>query len=198
MTLSDFRSTRQANLTLKAPPSIERISPDYPDHPSNVPCPLPRWIETGANVGCFPIPRGLPRYSGGSASTTSLSRPAQALLALRPAGLLNRPRRPLSQGFGVASYPPTPPASFRVNRQLPVWNLPPLTFRAFEAHYQLDCASCRARAEKICWISTQRNHGINLPPISYIDDSKIISGRYQITGILMAECCLVGRNFVAC
>jgi transposase len=39
---------------------------------------------------------GLPRYSGGSASMTSLSRPAQALLTLRPAGLLNRPRRPLS------------------------------------------------------------------------------------------------------
>lgn len=35
---------------------------------------------------------GLPRYSGGSASTTSLSRPAQALLTLRPAGLLNRPK----------------------------------------------------------------------------------------------------------
>jgi hypothetical protein len=36
MTLSDFRSTRQANLTLKAPPSIERISPDYPGHLSNM------------------------------------------------------------------------------------------------------------------------------------------------------------------
>ena len=31
---------------------------------------------------------------------TSLSRPAQASLTLRPAGLLNRPRRPLSRGFG--------------------------------------------------------------------------------------------------
>ena len=48
---------------------------------------------------------GLPRNSGGSASTTSLSRPAQASLALRPAGLLNRPRRPLSRGFDPTGYP---------------------------------------------------------------------------------------------
>jgi hypothetical protein len=34
---------------------------------------------------------GLPRNSGGSASMTSLSRPAQASLKLRPAGLLVRP-----------------------------------------------------------------------------------------------------------
>ena len=53
---------------------------------SSVPCPLPRRIETGARVGAFPVPRGLPRISGGSASATSLSRPAQASLALRPAG----------------------------------------------------------------------------------------------------------------
>src|ERR1700735_3191890 len=32
---------------------------------------------------------GLPRYSGGSASMTSLSRPAQASLTLRPVGLVN-------------------------------------------------------------------------------------------------------------
>jgi len=34
---------------------------------------------------------GLPRYSGGSASTTSLSRPAQDSRVLRPAGSLDRP-----------------------------------------------------------------------------------------------------------
>src|SRR5258708_37569098 len=40
----------------------------------------------------LPCPRGLPRLTGGSASTTSLSRPAQASLALRPARLLARPK----------------------------------------------------------------------------------------------------------
>src|SRR5580698_10328465 len=43
----------------------------------------------------LPCPRGLPRLTGGSASTTSLSRPAQASLALRPARLLARPKTDL-------------------------------------------------------------------------------------------------------
>jgi hypothetical protein len=47
--------------------------------------------RTGAHVGCFPIRLGLPRTAVGSASTSSLSRPAQASRALRPAGSLSRP-----------------------------------------------------------------------------------------------------------
>ena len=39
-------------------PRSRRVSPDYSHHPSNVPCPLPRRIGTGASVGCFPIPLG--------------------------------------------------------------------------------------------------------------------------------------------
>ena len=44
---------------------------------------------------------------------TSLSRPAQASLTLRPAGLLNRPRRPLSRGFGPPGYPTKPLVSYQ-------------------------------------------------------------------------------------
>src|ERR1022692_2477168 len=44
----------------------------------------------------LPCPRGLPRLTGGSASTTSLSRPAQASLALRPTGSLARPKADFS------------------------------------------------------------------------------------------------------
>ena len=115
----------------------ERASPDYPDHLSNVPCPIPRWIGTGAYVGCFPIPRGLPRFPGGSASTISLSRPAQTSLALRPAGSLNRPRRPLLRGFETAGYPTAPLVSYQINRQLSGWYLPPLVIRAFGAHWEI-------------------------------------------------------------
>ena len=115
----------------------ERASPDYPDHLSNVPCPIPRWIGTGAYVGCFPIPRGLPRFPGGSASTILLSRPAQTSLALRPAGSLNRPRRPLSRGFETAGYPTAPLVSYQINRQLSGWYLPPLVIRAFGAHWEM-------------------------------------------------------------
>ena len=48
----------------------------YPGGPSQCVC---RWLPGSC---C------LPRFHGGSASTTSLSRPAQASLTLRPAGLL--------------------------------------------------------------------------------------------------------------
>src|SRR5438045_9396198 len=51
-----------------------------------MPSSLPRWTEQ-VLVGFFPCPRGLPRVTGGSASTSKLSRPAQASLALRPARL---------------------------------------------------------------------------------------------------------------
>src|SRR5215469_15685864 len=38
------------------------VSPKYPAHPSNMPCPLPRWTETGASVGCFPASLGPSPY----------------------------------------------------------------------------------------------------------------------------------------
>src|SRR4029453_18533501 len=40
----------------------------------------------------FPAHAAFPTYPGGSASALSLSRPAQALLALRPAESLSRPK----------------------------------------------------------------------------------------------------------
>ena len=78
----------------------------------------------------------LPQMAGGSASALSLSRPAQASLALRPAGSLSRPRRPLSRGSDPASYPTKPLVSFRTYRQLSGWNPPPQVFRALGAHCQ--------------------------------------------------------------
>src|SRR5215207_4656199 len=58
----------------------------------------------GGSNGCMRrlLPRslGLPRNSGGSPSASSLSRPVRTSLTLRPAGSLDRPRRPLSRGFG--------------------------------------------------------------------------------------------------
>ena len=55
-TLSDSRRHRRLSLRRGRYPRAVRASPDYPHHPSNVPCPLPRRIGTGASVGCFPIP----------------------------------------------------------------------------------------------------------------------------------------------
>jgi hypothetical protein len=48
--------------------------------------------------------------------------------------LLREPRRALH----AAGYPAKPLVSFRINRQLSGWNLPPLMIRAFGAHCQLE------------------------------------------------------------
>src|SRR4029077_10294641 len=92
----------------------------------------------GGSDGCFcrflPHPCGLPRFAGGSASASLLSRPAQTSLVLRPVGSLNRPRRPLSRGFDPAGCPTKPLVSYQSNRQFPGWILPPLVIRAIGAH----------------------------------------------------------------
>ena len=46
-------------------PRPQRVSPDYPHHPSNVPCPVPRRIETGACVDCFPAHAAFPVLQAG-------------------------------------------------------------------------------------------------------------------------------------
>src|SRR6267378_222443 len=132
-TLSDSRHGRRlrdveaATLALDGPPPITRTTfptcrAHYPGGPSGCACRL------------LPRSYSLPQMAGGSASALSLSRPAQASLTLRPAGLLSRPRRPLSRGSDPSGYPTKPLASFRINRQLSGWNLPPLMIRAFGAH----------------------------------------------------------------
>ncbi len=80
----------------------------------------------------LPRSRGLPQMPGGSAATLSLSRPAQASLALRPVGSLSCLKRPLLRSSSPTGYPTKPLVSFRINRQLSGWNLPRLMIRAFE------------------------------------------------------------------
>src|SRR5262249_26709473 len=66
-------------------------------------------------------------------------------LTLRPARLLNRPRRPLSRGFDPASYPAKPLVSYQTYRQLSGWILPPLVIRAFSGHTSYQGISCCQR-----------------------------------------------------
>src|SRR5271169_1299788 len=92
----------------------------------------------GGSNGCWcrllPRSHGLPRVLAGSASALWISRPAQASLALRPAGSLDRQKRPLSRGFGPSGCPSKPLVSYQINRQLSGRNPPPLVTRAFGAH----------------------------------------------------------------
>ena len=81
-----FRNVEAATL------ADERVSPDYPNHLSDVPCPLPRRIERVRVSIASHAHWSLPQIAGGSAFALSLSRPAQASLTLRPAGSLGHPR----------------------------------------------------------------------------------------------------------
>jgi len=125
-----FRDVEAATLALDGSPPITRTT--FPTCRAHYP---------GGSSGCacrlLPRSYSLPQMAGGSASALSLSRPAQASLTLRPAGLLNRLKRPLSRGSSPAGYPAEPLVSYQINRQLSGWNLPPLVIRAFGAHCQM-------------------------------------------------------------
>src|SRR5258708_6702197 len=92
-----FRDVEAATLALDGSPPITRTT--FPTCRAHYP---------GGSSGCACrlLPRSccLPLLTGGSASALGLSRPAQASLTLRPTGLLNRLKRPLSRGSSPASY----------------------------------------------------------------------------------------------
>ena len=119
---------------LKPRPPIRTGLPRLPASPFQRAVSTTPMDRNGCMCRLLPRPRGLPRYSGGSASIPSLSRPAQTSFTLRPAGSLNRPRRPLSRGSGPSDCSSKPLASYQINRQLSGWNLPPLVIRAVGAH----------------------------------------------------------------
>jgi hypothetical protein len=123
------RDVEAATLVRDGPPPITRTT--FPTCRAHYP---------GGSSGCtcrlLPRSHGLPQMAGGSASALSLSRPAQASLTLRPAGLLSRLKRPLSRGSSPSGYPAEPLVSYQINRQLSGWNPPPLVIRAFGAHCQ--------------------------------------------------------------
>jgi hypothetical protein len=109
------------------PPPITRIAlpaccAHYPGGPERVRLPA-----------SFPVPHGLPRYPDGSASTSLLSRPAQASTCYGPLA------RSAAQGglchrASVRSLADRLSAT-RSNRLLSRWNLPPLATRAYGAHW---------------------------------------------------------------
>src|SRR5262249_17045503 len=82
---SPLRDVEAATLAHDGSPPITRII--FPTCRAHYP---------GGSSGCscrlLPRSHGLPQMAGGSASALSLSRPAQASHALRPAGSLSRPK----------------------------------------------------------------------------------------------------------
>src|ERR1700731_3887338 len=118
--------------TLRPLPSHQTGLPRLPEPPF----PTCRAHYPGGSSGCscrlLPRSRGLPQMAGGSASALSLSRPAQAS-RYGPPDRSAAHRRPLSRGSNPCGYPHKPLVSYRINRQLSGWILPPLMIRAFGA-----------------------------------------------------------------
>jgi hypothetical protein len=129
------RDVEAAALTQDGSPPITRTT--FPTCRAHYP---------GGSSGCacrlLPRSCGLPQMAGGSASALSLSRPAQASLALPPIGSLSRPRRPLSRGSRPSGHPAEPLVSYQINRQLSGWIPPPLVIRAFRSHCHELASGC--------------------------------------------------------
>ena len=78
--------------TWRTLPSPVTGLPRLPEPPFRRAVPTTPADRAGARVDLLPRSCSLPQLAGGSASALSLSRPAQASLALRPAGSLGHPR----------------------------------------------------------------------------------------------------------
>jgi hypothetical protein len=65
MTLSDSHLLPLPEAALRPLTSPQMGLPRYPFHLSGVPCPLPRRIETGARVDCFPAHAAFPVLQAG-------------------------------------------------------------------------------------------------------------------------------------
>ena len=115
-------------------PQSRRVSPDYPHHLSNVPCPLPRRIETGAVSIASPLTTAFPVSQAGRHPHLHFrgllrlhSRYGPLDCSTAQGGLCHEASSP-------ASCPTKPLVSYQSNRQLSGWNLPPLVIRAVGAH----------------------------------------------------------------
>ena len=115
-------------------PRPRRVSPDYPDHPSYMPCPLPRWTERVHAVDCFPAHSAFPVIQAGRHPQLHFrgllrlhSRYGPLDCSTAQGGLCHEASaRPVTQTKPLVSY--------QINRQLSGWNLPPLVIRAVGAH----------------------------------------------------------------
>ena len=76
------RSGQPSEVTLRPLPRPQWASPNYPDHLPDVPCPIPNGSGQMRASVASPFHPAFPEQTGESASTTSLSRPAQASLTL--------------------------------------------------------------------------------------------------------------------
>ena len=135
-TLSDSRQCRRLKATLRPLPSHRTGLPRLPESPFRRAEPTTPADRAGAHVDCFPAHAAFPKWQEGRHPHCHF----RGLLGLHsrygPPDRSAALRRPLSRGSSPCGCPHEPLVSYRINRQLSGWNLPPLVTRAFGAHCQ--------------------------------------------------------------
>src|SRR5262245_28514659 len=118
--------------TLRRYPRIKRISPDYSDHPSDVPCPLPRRIERLLMSITSPLTRPSPngRRVGIRIVTFEACSGFTRVTARRIAQL---PKATFVTRLQSLRLPARAARQLPDQSKLSEWNLPPLVIRAFGA-----------------------------------------------------------------
>ena len=136
MTLSDSRQCRRLKATLRPLPSHRTGLPRLPEPPFRRAEPTTPADRAGARVDYFPAHAAFPKWQEGRHPHCHF----RGLLRLHsrygPPDRSAAHRRPLSRGSDPCGYPHKPLVSYRINRQLSGWILPPLMIRAFGAHCQ--------------------------------------------------------------
>jgi hypothetical protein len=110
--------------------------PRLPEPPFRRAVPTTPADRAGADVDCFPAHTAFPKWQEGRHPHCHF----RGLLRLHsrygPPDRSAALRRPLSRGSNPRGCPHEPLVSYRINRQLSGWILPPLMIRAFGAHCQ--------------------------------------------------------------
>src|SRR5262249_7645794 len=122
-----LRDVEAATLTVTGLPRL-------PEPPFRRAVPTTPADRAGADVDCFPAHTAFPKWQEGRHPHC----PFRGLLRLHsrygPPNRSAAQRRPLSRGSNPHGYPHEPLVSYRINRQLSGWILPPLMICAFGAH----------------------------------------------------------------
>ena len=127
------RPTRCSAPTLPVPTSIRSAAWKKP---ATAPLPEGPIPLISCAIHCFPAHTAFPKWQEGRHPHCHF----RGLLRLHsrygPPDRSAAHRRPLSRGSNPRGYPHEPLVSYRINRQLSGWILPPLMIRAFGAHCQ--------------------------------------------------------------
>jgi hypothetical protein len=134
MTLSDSRQCRRLEATLRPLPSHHAGLPRLPEPPFRRAEPTTPADRAGAHVDCFPAHAAFPKWQEGRHPHCHFRGLLRLYSRYGPPDRSAAQRRPLSRGSNPCGYPHEPLVSYRINRQLSGWNLPPLMIRAFGAH----------------------------------------------------------------